>query len=239
MPWLDLKQGNPGTDAITRGKGIHMSMVQTPAGVAGAHRVFGNEHANTHLRSLSIHHRIPYAKPLAVLVCALGLMVSTMGPALVAAQEADAGGYTYAEMGYNDPSEAEQALAQDSGTSGDVIANYAMQFLGYPYVWAGNTPAGFDCSGFTQYVLLNTLGIDIGHGVAEQTNYGSWVNWGEWQPGDLVYFAGTYRAGISHTGIYIGDGQFIHSENEGTGVVISSLYSDYYGGHYYGAYRHV
>jgi hypothetical protein len=88
-------------------------------------------------------------------------------------------------------------------------------------------------------VLLQLAERGVGHGVAEQTGYGSWVNWGEWQPGDLVYFAGTYRAGISHTGVYIGDGQFIHAENEGTGVVISSLYSDYYGGHYYGAYRHV
>ena len=59
-------------------------------------------------------------------------------------------------------------------------------------------------------------------------NYGYWVDWGAWQPGDLVYFAGTYRAGISHTGVYIGDGMFIHAENEGTGVVISSIYSDYY-----------
>jgi cell wall-associated NlpC family hydrolase len=65
------------------------------------------------------------------------------------------------------------------------------------------------------------------------------VDWDAWQPGDLLYFAGTYRDGISHTGIYIGDGQFIHAENEGTGVVISSVYSDYYAGHYYGAYRHV
>jgi len=129
-----------------------------------------------------------------------------------------------------------QAAAQVGG--GQYIADFALQFQGYPYVWAGNGPGGFDCSGFTQYVLLNTVGIDIGHGVAEQTYSGAWVNWGEWQPGDLVYFAGTYRPGISHTGVYIGDGQFIHAENEGTGVVISSVYSDYYAGHYYGAYRH-
>jgi cell wall-associated NlpC family hydrolase len=104
-------------------------------------------------------------------------------------------------------------------------------------VWAGNTPGGFDCSGFTQYVILNTVGIDIGHGTAGQMNYGAWVDWGAWEPGDLVYFAGTWDAGISHTGVYIGDGMFIHAENESTGVTISSLYSDYYAGHYYGAIR--
>lgn len=121
--------------------------------------------------------------------------------------------------------------------TGQAIADFALQFYGYPYVWAGNTPAGFDCSGFTQYVVLNTVGIDIGHGTAGQLAYGAYVEWGAWLPGDLVYFAGTYDAGISHTGIYIGDGQMIHAENEGTGVTISSLYSDYYAGHYYSAIR--
>ena len=175
-------------------------------------------------------------RTLAIVALLATLLATMTGP--LAAQETDEGGYTYADMGYNDPIEASEALAQTS-SAGQAIVDFALQFQGYPYVYAGNGPGGFDCSGFTQYVLLNVLGTDIGHGVAEQTNYGAWVDWGTWQPGDLVYFAGTYRAGISHTGIYIGDGQFIHAENEGTGVVISSIYSDYYAGHYYGAYRHV
>lgn len=129
----------------------------------------------------------------------------------------------------------QQASAQSA--SGQGIANFALQFVGYPYVWAGNTPAGFDCSGFTQYVVLNTLGIDITHSTEMQMGYGAWVDWGNWMPGDLVYFAGTWGEGISHTGVYIGDGQMVHAENEGTGVCISSLYSDYYSGHYYGAIR--
>lgn len=121
--------------------------------------------------------------------------------------------------------------------SGQYISNFAMQFVGYPYVWAGNGPGGFDCSGFTQYVILNTLGIDIGHGTAGQVNYGWWVDAANLQPGDLVYFAGTYGDGISHTGVYIGDGQFVHAENEGTGVRVSALWSNYYASHYYGAIR--
>ncbi|MDQ3657984.1 MAG: C40 family peptidase [Chloroflexota bacterium] len=164
----------------------------------------------------------PVVRKLTVLICALGLLASTGAGTLAAPASV--------------PGVDTQAAAQVGG--GQYIADFALQFQGYPYVWAGNGPGGFDCSGFTQYVLLNTVGIDIGHGVAEQTYSGAWVDWGEWQPGDLVYFAGTYRAGISHTGVYIGDGQFIHAENEGTGVVISSVYSDYYVGHYYGAYRH-
>lgn len=132
---------------------------------------------------------------------------------------------------------AEKTAAQS--VTGQDIANFALQYNGYAYVWAGNTPAGFDCSGFTQYVILSMLGIDITHSTELQMNYGYWVDWGNWMPGDLIYFAGTYGSGISHTGVYIGDGQFIHAENEMTGVCISSLYSDYYSGHYYGAIRMV
>jgi cell wall-associated NlpC family hydrolase len=121
---------------------------------------------------------------------------------------------------------------------GEVIVQFALSYLGYPYVWAGNSPYGFDCSGFTQFVILNTLGIDIGHAVEGQPYAGgAWVDYGYWQPGDLIFFQNTYRAGISHVGIYLGDGLFIHAENEGTGVVISSLYDGYYGPRYWGASR--
>ncbi len=130
-----------------------------------------------------------------------------------------------------------EAAAAAPVASGQYISDFALMFVGYPYVWAGNTPGGFDCSGFTQYVILNTVGIDIGHGTAGQMNYGMWVDAANLLPGDLVYFAGTFGDGISHTGVYIGDGQFVHAENEGTGVTISWLWSDYYAAHYYGATR--
>jgi cell wall-associated NlpC family hydrolase len=144
-------------------------------------------------------------------------------------------------LGAATPALAQEELndtgVEESSGSGQAIVDFALGYVGSPYVAAGNTPDGFDCSGFTQYVIMNTLGIDIGHGVPGQTGYGAWVDWDAWQPGDLVFFANTYDAGISHVGIYIGDGQFVHAENESTGVTISSVYSDYYSGHYYGAYR--
>ena len=124
-----------------------------------------------------------------------------------------------------------------AAVSGQDVASYALQFVGYPYVWAGNTPAGFDCSGFTQYVYGAMLGIDITHSTEIQATAGAWVDWGNWAPGDLVSFAGTWGPGVSHVGIYIGDGQFVHAGNESSGVLVSSLYSDYYAGHYYGAVR--
>ncbi len=204
-----------------------MSMVQPLARVAGGMTALEFEQAASsttppQFASPNNPTGFPVVRTLAVLVCALGLLATTGIGALAAPA-----------------TESSPVDTMEQSLGGQAIADFALQFQGYPYMWAGNTSAGFDCSGFTQYVLLNTLGIDIGHGVAEQTNYGSWVDWDAWQPGDLLYFAGTYRDGISHTGVYIGDGQFIHAENEGTGVVISSVYSDYYAGHYYGAYRHV
>ena len=123
-------------------------------------------------------------------------------------------------------------------SNGQLIADYALQFQGYPYIWAGNTPSGFDCSGFTQYVVQNTLGYDISHSTDVQATMGAPVAWGEWQVGDLVFFSGTGASGYySHVGIYIGGGNMIHAENPGTGVVISSLYSDYYSSHYAYAVR--
>lgn len=142
-------------------------------------------------------------------------------------------------LGSTAPASKEPVAEQPAVTTqGQQIVDFAMQFHGYPYVWAGNTPSGFDCSGFTQYVVQNVLGYDITHSTDIQSGYGTPVAWGEWQPGDLIFFTGTGGGGyVSHVGIYIGDGQMIHAENAGTGVVISSLYSSYYSGHYYSAMR--
>ena len=135
------------------------------------------------------------------------------------------------EVGERDtPAAAPEAL-------GEAIIGFALGYVGYPYVWAGNTPAGFDCAGFAQFVVLNTLGVDIGHAIEGQPGAGRWVDWGTWHPGDLVFFQNTYREGLSHVGIYIGDGLFVHAENEGTGVIVSSMYSNYYGPRYWGAVR--
>jgi len=121
--------------------------------------------------------------------------------------------------------------------TGNAIVDYAMQYLGYPYVWATHGPSSFDCSGFTYWVILNTLGIDISPGTSAQINQGTPVSRSNLQPGDLVFFQNTYTWGLSHVGIYIGNGKFIHAENESTGVVISDLSSQYYSSRWYGARR--
>ena len=122
-------------------------------------------------------------------------------------------------------------------SSGNAIVDYAMNYLGYPYVWATHGPSSFDCSGFTYWVILNVVGIDISPGTSAQINQGTPVSRDALQPGDLVFFQNTYTWGLSHVGIYIGNNKFIHAENESTGVVISDLTSSYYSSRWYGARR--
>ncbi|NLI14173.1 peptidoglycan-binding protein [Pelotomaculum propionicicum] len=115
------------------------------------------------------------------------------------------------------------------------LVAFAKQFLGTPYVWAGKSPSGFDCSGFTYYVF-NHFGISIPRAADEQYFSGAKVS--QPQLGDLVFFS-TYEAGPSHVGIYIGDNQFIHSSS-GTGdVTITSLSASYYSARYLGACRYL
>jgi cell wall-associated NlpC family hydrolase len=103
------------------------------------------------------------------------------------------------------------------------MVDYAMRYLGYPYVWATHGPASFDCSGFTYWVAMNVMGKNIGYGTWTQVAAGTPVSRSSLQPGDLVFFQNTYTAGLSHVGLYIGNNKFIHAQNESTGVVISDL----------------
>ena len=125
---------------------------------------------------------------------------------------------------------------QASGNGRDVV-RVAKKYKGAKYKWGGASPKGFDCSGFTWYVYQKATGLDITRGVQEQWNRGQSVGKNDWKPGDIVFFKNTFERGLSHNGIYIGGDDFIHAENERTGVVISSLKSDYYSDHYAGARR--
>lgn len=125
--------------------------------------------------------------------------------------------------------------ADASGATPDEIANYALKFKGTPYKFGGTTPSGFDCSGYIRYVF-NEFGISLPRTSAEQFNVGTAVSKGNLQKGDLVFFANTYKKGISHTGIYLGDGNVISAE--GGGVGISNINTNpYWGPKYAGAKR--
>ena len=130
--------------------------------------------------------------------------------------------------------EAIDSAPTSSSKARSIIAT-AKQYIGVPYLWAGTTPSGFDCSGYVQYVFKKH-GIQLNRTCETQYRQGTYVSKGNLKPGDLVFFQNTYKAGISHVGIYIGDNQFIQCSSS-KGVVISNLNSSYYVQHYYGARR--
>jgi len=132
---------------------------------------------------------------------------------------------------------APQSAPATTTSLGAKIVAEAMKYVGYPYVWAGASPSGFDCSGFVMYIAQKVAGQSISHSIGQQASSGQYVAKENLQPGDLVFFANTYTAGLSHVGIYIGSGRFVHAENEGTGVVVSNINGGYYGSKYYTARR--
>lgn len=130
----------------------------------------------------------------------------------------------------SEPASAPSSLGQQA-------VNVAMQYVGYRYRYGGTSPSGFDCSGFVYYVYHKTLGVPVTRDMYTQTVSGTRISRNALQPGDMVFFQNTYKRGLSHAGIYIGNGKFIHAENESTGVVISSLSTSYWSSRWYGATR--
>lgn len=116
-------------------------------------------------------------------------------------------------------------LGQARGTAKHLL-DFAKTKLGIAYVWAGDgiSDGGYDCSGFTRAVFAS-VGINIPRTAASQSVLGSHVDWNDLQPGDLMYFE-TYKEGVSHVGIYMGDGKMIHAG--GDRVQIQSIYTNYY-----------
>lgn len=128
------------------------------------------------------------------------------------------------------------AEAASSGRASELVA-LAMSMVGRPYVYGGSSPSGFDCSGFTSYICKQ-FGIHINRTASTQLDNGYSVSRDELQPGDLVMFRkGGSKKRASHVGIYIGNGQFVHSSTYGVGVIVSSMYESYYNSGFVGGRR--
>ena len=134
------------------------------------------------------------------------------------------GKYTSPPEGYEVPGEY-----LDDETFAAMLSE-AEKYLGYPYVWGGSSPAtSFDCSGFVSWVV-NHSGWNVGR-LGAQGLYNICTRTSSPRPGDLVFFKGTYDTpGVSHCGIYVGDGMMLHC---GDPISYANLNSSYWQAHFY------
>ncbi|PFH76820.1 peptidase M24 [Bacillus cereus] len=119
--------------------------------------------------------------------------------------------------------------SNNSGDSSSILA-YAKSMQGVPYVWGGSSANGVDCSGYIYHVFKK-----FGHNISRQSVAGYWSSLPKTsspQPGDLIYFQNTYKAGPSHMGIYLGGGSFIQAGDKGVAIV--SLNNSYWKSHFLG-----
>lgn len=117
------------------------------------------------------------------------------------------------------------------------VALYAMSLADTPYRYGGDSREdGFDCSGFVQYVYLNTTGTKLPRTSAEMGRTGRRLDKSELRPGDLVFF-NTRRKAYSHVGIYVGENRFVHSPSSGKSITVTDMDSRYWRARYDGARR--
>ncbi len=114
-----------------------------------------------------------------------------------------------------------EEAAQESASRRSRIVNYALQFVGNPYVWGGTSlTRGVDCSGFTMQVLKE-FGVSLPHYSGSQAQMGKAVSSSEMRPGDLIFYANS-RGVINHVAMYIGNGQIVHAASSRSGIKIST-----------------
>jgi cell wall-associated NlpC family hydrolase len=134
--------------------------------------------------------------------------------------------------------EAEGKTANNlqGNTRNDAIVRGGLAYRGTPYRFGRTGGGAFDCSGFTQAVFRKQ-GINLPRTAEEQYRLGKPVDKNNLRAGDVVFFKNTYKQGISHVGIYIGDGQFVHASSGQHSVTVSNLSGSYYQQHWAGAKR--
>lgn len=138
-------------------------------------------------------------------------------------QSSDSSSASSSDESADDAQDSASDSSASAGGSRDVSVLY--KYAGYPYMYGGASPSGWDCSGFVKYVMANEFGVSVGRTSGEQAGAGYGISVSDrsqWQPGDLLI----YRSGsgsIGHVGIYLGGGQMIHALNDKHDTLIQSV----------------
>jgi cell wall-associated NlpC family hydrolase len=136
-------------------------------------------------------------------------------------------------MGTRTPTDTAQPA---QGSRIQNLLQHALALLGTPYRWGGTSADGFDCSGLVGYVFHSALGIDLPRVSRDMARTGELItDRADLSPGDLVFFGRKGR--VSHVGIYVGEGRFLHAPRTGRDVTVSSLESGYWSDKYMEARR--
>ncbi|MGE0495387.1 MAG: NlpC/P60 family protein [Vulcanimicrobiota bacterium] len=135
------------------------------------------------------------------------------------------------------PKAHRKVLASRQGRRIHALLKSCRSYMGVPYVWGGESPGGFDCSGYVQYVF-SKHGVRLPRTADIQFNVGERVKRGQERPGDLVFFE-TYAPGASHVGVYLGNDYFIHASSAQGAISVSSLREEFFSERYLGARRNL
>lgn len=123
--------------------------------------------------------------------------------------------------------------AERAAATAQAVIDFAMAQIGDPYVWGGNGPNGWDCSGL-MVGAFSSIGVNLPRTSRSQFTVGTPVGYGQWQPGDLLFF-GSSAGSIHHVVLYIGNGQIVHASTQGVPVKVDPVSGG--GRDYFGAKR--
>ena len=126
-----------------------------------------------------------------------------------------------------------------ASSSVDAVLNFAYQQLGKSYVWGAQGPNSFDCSGLTYYIYKNAAGMTLPRTSSQQSRYGTTVSKSDLRAGDLVFFdtSGSNNGVVTHVGLYLGNGQMMHSSSSKGKVIQVNMGSSYWNNAYVTAKR--
>lgn len=184
--------------------------------------------------------QLPIATPAPML--AQSVLPDSVAALLASSSVAAADGHAAVTRSAATTGDTRDALPDDdAGDLRQSLIDLAMDLRHIRYVRGGDSPStGFDCSGFVRYVFAHALGLHLPTNSASQYRSGLKVKRADMQPGDLVFFRTAGRRGhgrVSHVGIYIADGKFIHSPTTGSSVRVDSLDNSYWALRFAGAKR--